>query len=85
MHWPSSVDDLGLGGVTFLMLIPYEIWTGEWLGIELAVPENRRTGRPVCMSPVPRRPGIEIRRRFLRRSPCEVGGIRLSGLPRLFC
>ena len=75
MHWPSSVDDLGLGGATFLMLIPYEIWTGERLGIELAVPKNSRTGRPVCMSPVPSGPGIEIWFRFLGRlTPCEVGG-----------
>ena len=60
---------------TFLMLILCEIWTGKRLGIELAVPQNRRTPRPTCMSPVPSGPGIEIWRRFLGRfTPCEVGG-----------
>ena len=61
MHWPSSVDDIGLGGATFPeMLILYDCWTGERLGIELAVHQNTRTGRPICMSPVPDGLGIEI-------------------------
>ena len=47
LNWPSSIDDLGLGGATFLeMLILYETWAGEELGIELTVPQNNRNRRP---------------------------------------
>ena len=56
LHWPSSFDDLGLGGATFLeMLILFENWTGERLGIELVVPKNNRNGRLVGISPVQKR------------------------------
>ena len=30
LHWPSTVDDLGVGGVSFIeLLILYERWAGE--------------------------------------------------------
>ena len=59
VQWPSSVDDLGLGGASFLKnFIFYENCTGERLDIELAVPENRRKRRPISVSAVPVGPGM---------------------------
>ena len=41
------------------MISLYGIWAGETLGIELAVPENRKKERPISVSAVPFGPGIE--------------------------
>ena len=39
MHWPAAGADLGVGGVSFVeMLILYELWAGERLVLEKAVP-----------------------------------------------
>ena len=39
LHWPCGVGDLGIGGVSYLeRLILYEMWAGERLVIESAVP-----------------------------------------------
>ena len=86
----GTIDNLGLGGATFLELLTLnEIWAGERLGIELAVPENRMKRRSISVS-VPFGPGMEIWRscRFQggmfraltdlpgmgRFLPCTVGG-----------
>ena len=43
LHWPSTVDDLGVGGVSFVeLLIFYERWAGERLNLETSVPKSRR-------------------------------------------
>ena len=69
LHWPVAADDLGVGGVSFVeLLILYEIWAGERLSLEKAVPRHRRVGRPISVSAVPFGPGIDIWRscRFFR-------------------
>ena len=39
LHRPSSVSDLGVGGVSFVeLLIPNERWAGEWLVLDMSVP-----------------------------------------------
>ena len=54
LHWPRGVDDLGVGGGSYLeLLILYERWAGERLVIEGAVPFARRVGRPISVSAVP--------------------------------
>ena len=68
LHWPVAADDLGLGGVSFVeLLILYELWAGERLSLERAVPKRLRAGRPISVSAVPFGPGIDIWRscRFL--------------------
>ena len=68
LHWLSSVDNLGLGGASFLeMLILYETLAGERLSVEIAVAQNRRKRRPISVSVVPFGPGTEVWRscRFL--------------------
>ena len=43
MHWPRGAGDLGVGGVSYLVLLNlYEKWAGERLVIEGAVPYARR-------------------------------------------
>ena len=38
LHWPSTVGDLGVGGVSFVeLLILYERWAGERLNLEMSV------------------------------------------------
>ena len=69
LHWPVAADDLGVGGVSFVeILILYELWAGERLSLEKAVPRHRRVGRPISVSAVPFGPGIDIWRscRFFR-------------------
>ena len=40
LHCPSTVEDLGVGGVSYVeLLILYECWAGERLVLEFAVPE----------------------------------------------
>ena len=54
LHWPSDVGDLGIGGVSYLeLLILYELWAGERLVPEVAVPVGRRRERPILVSAVP--------------------------------
>ena len=79
LHWPSTVDDLGVGGVSFVeLLILYERWTGERLVLEMSVPRSRRLHRPISVSAVPAGPSIDIWR------SCRFLGAMvraLSGLP----
>ena len=45
LHWPADGADLGCGGVSFVeMLILYELWAGERLVLEKAVPRYRSLG-----------------------------------------
>ena len=61
LRWPVAADDLGVGGVSFVeILILYELWAGERLCLENAVPRHRRVGRPISVSAVPLGPGIDI-------------------------
>ena len=69
LHWPAAAGDLGVGGVSFVeLLILYELWAGERLSLEKAVPRHRRVGRPISVSAVPFGPSIDIWRscRFFR-------------------
>ena len=62
-HWPSGFGDLGIGGVSNLeLLILYEVWAGERLVPEVAVPVGRRRGRSILVSAVPVGPGTDIGR-----------------------
>ena len=68
LHWPSTVDDLGVGGVSFVeLLMLHERWAGERLVLEMSVPKSRRLRRPISVSAVPDGPSIDIWRscRFL--------------------
>ena len=74
---------LVLGGVSFVeLLILFELWAGERLCLERAVPKYRRVGRPISVSAVSFCPGIDIWRscRFLGaifRALCLLpGGLR---------
>ena len=83
LHWPQGAGDLGVGGVSYLeLLILYEMWAGERLMVEGAVPVGRREGRPISVSAVPFGPGIDIWRscrfvgslfRFLGNLPGGMG------------
>ena len=54
LHWPCGVDDLGIGGVSYLeLLILYELWAGERLVPEVAIPARGRRKRPILVSAVP--------------------------------
>ena len=79
LHWPSTVDDLGVGGVSYVeLLILYERWAGERLVLEMSVPKSRRLHRPISVSAVPDGPSIDIWR------SCRFLGAMvraLSGLP----
>ena len=79
----TLAGDLGVGRVSFVeMLILFELWAGERLCLEGAVPKCRRVGRPISISAVPFGPGIDIWRscRFLGaifRAFCLLpGGLR---------
>ena len=54
------------------MISLYGIWAGETLGIELALPENRKKGRPISVSAVPFGVGIETWR------SCRLPGKHVS-------
>ena len=69
LHWPAARADLGVGGVSVVeMRILYELWAGERLVLEKAVPRYRRPGRPISVSAVPFGPGIDLWRS--RCTPC---------------
>ena len=80
LHWPVDGLDLGVGGIPHEeLLILYELWAGERLSLERAVPRYLRPGRPISVSAVPFGPGIDIWRscRFigaLTRSLCFLPG-----------
>ena len=66
LHWPAAALNLGGGGVSFVeILILYELWAGERLDHEKAVPRYRRPGREISVSTVPCGPGNDIWRSFL--------------------
>ena len=68
LHWASTVDDLGVGGVSYVeLLLLYKRWAGERLVLEMSVPKSRRLHRPISVSAVPDGPSIDIWRscRFL--------------------
>ena len=53
--------NLVLGVFHFVeVLILYELWAGERLCLENAIPRHRRVGRPISVSAVPFGPGIDI-------------------------
>ena len=65
LHWPAGECDLGVGGVSYVeLLILYELWPGERLELEKAVPRYRRPGRSISVSAVPLGPGTDIWRSF---------------------
>ena len=67
LHWLAGECDFGVGGVSCVeLLILYELWAGERLELEKAVPRYRRPGR-ISVSAVPFGPGTDIWRscRFL--------------------
>ena len=82
-HWPQDGVGLGVGGVSHVeLLILYELWAGERLVLENAVPRYRRPGRPISVSAAPFRPGTDIWRscrfvgalfRALRAMPGGIG------------
>ena len=90
LHWPAGAVDLGVGGVSFVeLLILYELWAGERLCLENAVPRHRRVGRPISVSAVPFGPGIDIWRscrffgaiiRALRLLPGGLGRFLPGGI-----
>ena len=61
LHWPAGECILGVGGVSCVeLLILYELWDGERLELEKAVPRYRRPGRSISVSAVPFGPGTDI-------------------------
>ena len=84
LRWPQGRVDLGVGGVSFVeVLIFDELWAGERLSLEKAVPRYRRACRSISVSAVLSGPGTDIWRscRFIcamMRSLCLL----LGGLER---
>ena len=71
LHWPL----VGPGGISYVELLTlYELWAGERLQFEKAVPRCKRVDRPISVSAVPIGAGIDIRR------SCEVLGAMLRAL-----
>ena len=61
LHWLAGECDLGVGDVSYVeLLILYELWAGERLELEKAVPRYRRPGRSISVSAVPFGPGTGI-------------------------
>ena len=74
LHWLAAGGSLGVGGVSYVeLLILYELWAGERLELEKAVPRYRRLGRSISVSAVPFGPGTDIWR------SCRFIGASLSG------
>ena len=77
LHWPASGADLGVGGVSYAeLLILYELWAGERLVLEKAVPCYRRPGRLISVSAVPFGPGYLVFLPFWGSGgflPCGLG------------
>ena len=66
---------MGPGGVSYVeVLILYELWAGERLQFEKAVPRCRRVDRPISVSAVSFGPGIDFRR------SCKLLGAMLRAL-----
>ena len=58
---PAVECNLGVGGVSYVeLLILHEIWAGERLEFEKAVPRYRRPGRSISVSAVPFGPSTDI-------------------------
>ena len=75
LHWLADGCSLGVGGVSYVaLLILYEIWAGERLELEKAVPRCRRPGRSISVSAVPFGPGTDIWR------SCRFIGALFRGL-----
>ena len=75
LHWPAGECDLGGCGVSNVeLLIFHELWAGERLELEKAVPRYRRPGRSISVSAVPFGPGTDIWR------SCRFIGALLRGL-----
>ena len=54
LHWPQGRVGFGVGSVSFVeVLTLYELWAGERLDLENAVPRYRRAGRSISVSVVP--------------------------------
>ena len=86
LHWPSAVDDLGVGDISYVeLLILYERWAGERLVLEMSVPESKRADRPISVSAVPSEPSIDVWRscRFLGALLRALGGLP-GGFGRFF-
>ena len=61
LHWPADECNLGVGGVSYVqLLILYELWAGERLQLEKAVPRYSRPGRSISVSAVPFGSGTDI-------------------------
>ena len=61
LQWPADGCILVVCGVSYVeLLILYELWAGERLDLEKAVPRYRRAGRSISVSAVPFGPGIDI-------------------------
>ena len=84
LRWPQGGGvDIGVGCVSFVeVLILYELWAGERLDLEKAVPRYRGAGRPISVSAVPFGPGTNIWRSYryigalFRALVALPGGIR---------
>ena len=78
LHWPAEGCSLGVGGVSYVeLLFLYEIWAGERLELEKAVPGYRGPGRSISVSAVPFGPGTDF-----WRSKSFFGALfRLRDLP----
>ena len=75
VHWPAGGLDLGVGGVSYVELFNlYELWAGEMLSFEKAVPRCLRPGRPISVSAVPFGPSIDIWR------SCRLIGAMMTSL-----
>ena len=75
LHWLAGECNLGVGGVSFVeLLILCELWAGERLESEKAVPRYRRPGRSISVSAVPFGPDTDIWR------SCRLIGALFRGL-----